>query len=98
MSYNNINLPKSDSLVNVNNKFVNTRDLFIENRKLKSIHNKSDKKFTNETLYKDFCFWLNHHTNLPDCITKIHNLYVKYVYLILYIILFYFIIFFYKYI
>lgn len=90
MSYNNINSTKSDSLDDVNNKFINTKDLFIENRKLnKSVHNIEDKKYTSYTLYKDFCFWINHHTNLTDCITKIHNLWVKSIYVILYIILFY---------
>ena len=100
MSYNNINSPKyissSDNLVNADYKFINTRDLFIENRKLnKSVHNIEDKKFTSKILYNDFCFWVNHHTKLPDCITKIHNLYVKYGYIILCIILFYFLYYFY---
>ena len=87
MSYN-INSPKSisssDHLVNADNKFINTRDLLI-----------TDKKFTSKILYNDFCFWVNHHTNLPDCITKIHNLCVKYGYIILCIILFYFLYYFY---
>ena len=95
MSYNNINSTKSisssDSSDNVNNKFINTRDLLIENRILnKNVHNITDKKFTINTLYKDFCFWVSHHTNLSDCITKIHNLCVKSIYVILYIILLYF--------
>ena len=74
MSYNNINSSKSDHS-------------FIENTKLNEI---KDKKVINNNLYKDFCFWINHHSNLPDCITKIHNFCVKYKYVILCIILFYF--------
>jgi hypothetical protein len=95
MSYNNINTSKSisssDNLVNVNTKIVNTKDLFIENGKLnKTFHNIDNKKITIQTLYKDFCFWVNNHTNLPDCITKIYNLCAKYAHLILCIILFFF--------
>ncbi len=95
MSYNNINTPESisssDNLVNVNNKFTNTSDLFIENGKLnKNLHNIEDKKNAIQTFYKDFCFWINHHTNLPDCITKIYNLCTKYAHVILCIILFFF--------
>jgi hypothetical protein len=74
MSYNNINSSKSDHS-------------FIENTKLNEI---TDKKFINNNLYKDFCFWINHHSNLPDCISKIHIFCVKYIYVILCIILFYF--------
>ena len=95
MSYNNINtsISSSDNLVNVNNKFTNTKDLLIENGKLnkslhKTFHNIEDKKNAIQPFYKDFCFWVNHHTNLPDCITKIYNLCTKYV--ILCIILFFF--------
>jgi hypothetical protein len=74
MSYNNINSSKSNYS-------------FIENRKLNKI---DDKKVINSNLYKDFCFWINHHSNLPDCIQKIHIFCVKYIYVILCIILFYF--------
>jgi hypothetical protein len=74
MSYNNINSSKSDYS-------------FIENRKLNKI---TDKKVINNNLYKDFCFWINNHSNLPDCITKIYIFCVKYIYIILSILLFYF--------
>jgi hypothetical protein len=64
---------------------------FIENKKFnKNIDNISDKKIINNNLYKDFCFWINHHSNLSNCITKIHNFSVKYIYVFLFIILFYF--------
>jgi hypothetical protein len=79
MSYNNINSTKSISSSHS-----------LDNVKLnKNVHNITDKKFTSDILYKDFYFWINHHTNLPDCITKIYNLCVKSIYVILYIILFY---------
>jgi hypothetical protein len=74
MSYNNINSSKSDHS-------------FIENTKLNKI---IDKKVINNNLYKDFCFWINLHSNLSDCIKKIHIFCVKYIYVILCIILYYF--------
>jgi len=37
-----------------------------------------DNKKLNNNLYEDFCFWVNNHTNLSDCISKIFNLYKKY--------------------
>ena len=45
---------------------------FIENRKLN----------INNNLYKDFCFWVNNHTNLSDCILKISNFMVLFMVLL----------------
>ncbi len=50
------------------------------NNSYKSDNYLIENKKLNNNLYEDFCFWVNNHTNLSDCISKIFNLYKKYRY------------------